>query len=590
MDIIPLGDSALIVRVRDRFDDAPEETLDTVLRAFQQLRGANIPGVIELAPAYTSVAVFFDPVAVARATETPDKMFEWLATRIRGVVAAGAERGRHRSGASPVVRLLKIPVCYDREFALDIDDVARCAKTSPSEVVRLHSAAEYRVACIGFVPGFPFLTGLPKELATPRREVPRKEIPLGSVGIGGAQTGIYPLRSPGGWNLIGRTPLRLFDSQKNPPALLRAGDRVRFRKITRDEFEVVIHEPSSRAQSRVPVAIPSVGHGDSSTSVGMIATIQRAGFLTSVQDLGRTGLREFGVSSGGALNSFGLRVANLLVGNHEGAAGLEITLGGLQLRFEDERIVAWCGGEFDVSIGSTQLPPGHAGHVQAGERLKFGRPQIGCRAWLAVSGGIDVPAVLGSQSTDLRAQFGGFGGRTLRDGDELHLGTRPGSSPPATGISTWTAPHDWVSPAMPKPILRFVRGVDWDRFNTSTLRHLTTEAFTVSPDSDRMGVRLEGPELKRTDESDLISEAVAPGTIQVPPNGKPILLLGDCQTIGGYPKIAHVITVDLPLAAQLRAGDRVRFSEVSIADAYRFLLERERQLERFRIGLSLHDS
>src|SRR6266480_82223 len=170
MQIIPLGDSALIVRVRDRFDDAPEETLDTVLRAFQQLRGANIPGVIELAPAYTSVAVFFDPVAVARATETPDKMFEWLATRIRGVVAAGAERGRHRSGASPVVRLLKIPVCYDREFALDIDDVARCAKTSPSEVVRLHSAAEYRVACIGFVPGFPFLTGLPKELATPRRE------------------------------------------------------------------------------------------------------------------------------------------------------------------------------------------------------------------------------------------------------------------------------------------------------------------------------------------------------------------------------------------------------------------------------------
>src|SRR5438067_9092700 len=134
MQIIPLGDSALIVRVRDRFDDAPEETLDTVLRAFQQLRGANIPGVIELAPAYTSVAVFFDPVAVVKATETPDKMFEWLATRIREVVAAGTlsavasakadDRGRHCSSASPVVRLLEIPVCYDREFVLDFDDVA----------------------------------------------------------------------------------------------------------------------------------------------------------------------------------------------------------------------------------------------------------------------------------------------------------------------------------------------------------------------------------------------------------------------------------------------------------------------------------
>jgi inhibitor of KinA len=133
--------------------------------------------------------------------------------------------------------LVEIPVCYDPEYALDIDDVARRANISPGEVVRLHSSAEYRVACIGFVPGFPFLTGLPKELATPRRDMPRKEIPPGSVGIGGAQTGIYPLRSPGGWNLIGRTPLRLFDPGKNPPTLLQAGDRVRFRAVTRDEFE-----------------------------------------------------------------------------------------------------------------------------------------------------------------------------------------------------------------------------------------------------------------------------------------------------------------------------------------------------------------
>ncbi|HZR06616.1 MAG TPA: biotin-dependent carboxyltransferase family protein [Candidatus Udaeobacter sp.] len=318
--------------------------------------------------------------------------------------------------------------------------------------------------------------------------------------------------------------------------------------------------------------------------------VERAGFLTSVQDLGRTGFREFGVSSGGALDFFGLRVANLLVGNHEGAAGLEVTLGGLQLRFEDGHVIAWCGGEFDAQIGSTPLPAGHAAHVQAGERLKFGRPQIGCRAWLAVSGGIEAPVVLGSRSTDLRAEFGGFEGRTLRDGDLIPLGAWPGSQPPATAISSWTAPHDWVSPAKPKPILRFVRSVDWKRFDASTLQRLTTEAFIVSPDSDRMGARLEGPELKRVDESDLISEAVAPGAIQVPPSGKPILLLGDCQTIGGYPKIAHVITIDLGIAAQLRAGDHVRFSEVSLADAHRLLLEREREFERFRIGISLQST
>jgi antagonist of KipI len=144
-----------------------------------------------------------------------------------------------------------------------------------------------------------------------------------------------------------------------------------------------------------------------------------------------------------------------------------------------------------------------------------------------------------------------------------------------------------VSPAKRYPVLRFVRGVDWDRFNASTLQRFTSEAFSASPDSDRMGVRLDGPELKCDDEIDLISEAVAPGTIQVPPSGKPILLLGDCQTIGGYPKIAHVITVDLGIAAQLRAGDRVRFSEVPLQDANRLLMERERDLERFRIGVSL---
>jgi antagonist of KipI len=316
--------------------------------------------------------------------------------------------------------------------------------------------------------------------------------------------------------------------------------------------------------------------------------VTRAGFLTSVQDLGRTGFRRFGVSTSGALDSFALRVANLLVENDEGAAGLEITIGGLQLRFEDERIVAWCGGEFDVQIGSRALPAGHVAYLQAGDELKFGRAQIGCRCWLAISGGIDVPVVLGSRSTDLRANFGGFEGRALRDGDQLSLGEfRQSETAAAAKISSWTAPHDWASPASRHPSLRFIRGVDWNRFNDVTIQRFTQHEFTVSPDSDRMGVRFDGSELKREDETDLISEAVAPGTIQVPPSGKPILLLGDCQTIGGYPKIAHVITVDLGIAAQLRAGDGVRFFEVSLQDAHRLLLERERDLERFRIGLSL---
>jgi inhibitor of KinA len=236
MEIIPLGESALIVRVRDRFEDAPEETLDEVLCAFQRLRKAGIPGVIELASAYTSVAVFFDPITVAKSSGTPDEVFDSLATRIRASLSGVDHLGRAKRSPS---RTAEIPVCYDPEFAADLDDVARHAQISTSEVVHLHSAAEYRVACIGFVPGFPFLAGLPKKLATPRRTSPRKGIPPGSVGIGGAQTGIYPLRSPGGWNLIGRTPLKLFDPEENPPTLLRAGDRVRFRAISKEEFEAL---------------------------------------------------------------------------------------------------------------------------------------------------------------------------------------------------------------------------------------------------------------------------------------------------------------------------------------------------------------
>src|SRR5437016_6487562 len=199
--------------------------------------------------------------------------------------------------------------------------------------------------------------------------------------------------------------------------------------------------------------------------------VTRAGFLTSVQDLGRSGYRQFGVSLGGALDAFALRVANLLVGDNESAAGLEITFGGLQLRFADERVVAWCGGEFDVRSGSAPLPAGHAARLQAGEELRFGRPQSGCRSWLAISGGIDVPIILGSRSTDLRAGYGGVEGRVLRDGDILLLGARPGCSTLATtGIGSWTAPNAWVSPAKRDRMLRLVSGAEWARLNDLTLK------------------------------------------------------------------------------------------------------------------------
>jgi antagonist of KipI len=348
----------------------------------------------------------------------------------------------------------------------------------------------------------------------------------------------------------------------------------------------------------------------------MKALVESAGFLTSVQDLGRMGFRQSGVSVGGALDSHALRVANALVGNEDDAAGLEATFGKLRLRFEDQRLVAWCGGAFTARINDEDLPPGHAGLVTKDYELLMIAPSAGSRAWLAISGGIDVPLVLGSRSTDLRGNFGGREGRALRDGDTLLLGQsaliltfsqREKELPlpkgegwgeghaivaPSSGkrISEWSAPAPWTAIDPQDAVLRVVKGNNWERFAPDALQSFLSAAFAVTPDSDRMGARLEGPRLDFVEPSDLLSEAVAPGTVQVPPNGKPILLLGDCQTIGGYPKIAHVITVDLPIAAQLWPGDAVRFREVSLAEAQNLLREREEDFARFRVGLSLHFS
>jgi antagonist of KipI len=326
----------------------------------------------------------------------------------------------------------------------------------------------------------------------------------------------------------------------------------------------------------------------------MSATILRAGPLTTVQDLGRNGFRGIGVGTSGALDCFAARVANLLAGNYEAAALIEVTLGMFRIRFNDARVLAWCGGGFEVRIGGEQIPAGHAFSVVAGDELAFDRPNPGSRAWLAISGGIDLSLILGSRSTDLRANFGGMEGRSLRAGDELPLGAIPARATAfsralaSSRIGHWSAPANWAITVASHPVLRVVRGIDWNRFEEGAQTALFGESFAVTAEADRMGVRLDGPELNRSEAGDLISEAVTPGTVQIPPNGKPILLLGDCQTIGGYPKIAHVITADLPIAAQLRPGDQLRFSEVSLADAHELLLTRERELERFRIGLEFH--
>ena len=235
IEFTPLGDSALTLRLHNAEGLPPD-----VVAMLQCLEAAAIPGVVEFTPSYTTIAVFYDPAVVQRAGAPADGIIEWLESRITDAIAA-APSETIQTGKSSV----EIPVCYDPEFALDLNDVAQHTGLSSEEIVRRHARATYRVNCVGFTPGFPYLSGLPAELATPRRATPRKSVPAGSVAIGSAQTGIYPQSSPGGWNVIGRTRLRLFDVAKNPPALLRAGDVVHFREITRIEFDALVGRRSA---------------------------------------------------------------------------------------------------------------------------------------------------------------------------------------------------------------------------------------------------------------------------------------------------------------------------------------------------------
>jgi antagonist of KipI len=312
----------------------------------------------------------------------------------------------------------------------------------------------------------------------------------------------------------------------------------------------------------------------------MTVSVISAGFQTTVQDCGRTGLRKFGVTPGGALDPISLRLVNLLVGNLECTAGLECVSGRLRLRFHDERILAWSGGEFEVRLGDKLVPVLHCARVSTDIEIL---PQRGGRAWLAISGGINVPEILGSRATDLRAHFGGWEGRALRDGNELPLGVESELSARVRDeipdhVSDWSAPR-FVARGK---LLRIIRGKNWD---DNIGAKLLAQKFRIAMDSDRMGLRLEGEEIASASRRELVSEAVTQGTVQLPPSGAPVVLLQGCQTIGGYPKIAHVITVDLGYAAQLQPLDEVRFELIELEEARQLLREREREIALFRAGL-----
>lgn len=308
---------------------------------------------------------------------------------------------------------------------------------------------------------------------------------------------------------------------------------------------------------------------ESSSSIEVL----KPGAYTTVQDLGCTGYQHLGVPVSGAMDEVALRLANSLAGNSAHAAALEATLMGPALRFSADTVIACCGADLSASVDGMAVPLATAFPIKAGAILQFGRKVSGVRSYLAVQGGFSVPDVMGSSSTYARAGFGGFGGRALRKGDVLHFKSAVPSIPERSQAAL-SAEAALLAAMVSQGPIRVVAGPEWDEFTPAAREQWLGQAWRISAQSDRMGYRFEGAVLARNTQSSILSEPVTFGTVQVPPDGQPIVLMAERQTTGGYPRIANVIAADLFRLAQCAPGDHVRFVLVDMDTAQQLLIER----------------
>lgn len=323
----------------------------------------------------------------------------------------------------------------------------------------------------------------------------------------------------------------------------------------------------------------------------MSIEVIRPGLLSTIQDEGRTGYRRYGIHPGGVMDTFAARAANMLVGNPRNAAVLEMTMTGLELRFQESQLVSLCGGNLTATVDHLPVPLWRPVLVRAGSVLKFGPCRHGLRCYLALAGGIAAPEVMGSRSTDLKTGLGGLAGRPLRVADLLSTGE------PSEEAQGWMKRleqqgeesernHRILAPAWflsererpdyyGRSVIRVMESKDSSLFSEASLGHFYAEKYVISPQSDRMGYRMQGSRLELNQPLDRLSEAVTYGTVQVPPDGQPIILMADHQTIGGYPVIAQVAQVDMPILAQARPGTRISFAQITHDQARQLYMEQE---------------
>jgi len=320
----------------------------------------------------------------------------------------------------------------------------------------------------------------------------------------------------------------------------------------------------------------------------------RAGILTTIQDLGRYGYQKFGLNINGAMDEGAARVANILVGNDENCAVLELTLTGTSLKMTADHLIAICGGDMSATMNGQSVPNWQPFIASKDAIISFGHYKSGCRVYIALAGGINVSAVLGSYSTNIRANIGGYEGRALRNGDVIEVHDMRSQSC-SMGLwkklhsnesNTFNAQHFGIAYA-DSVTIRFIAGPEYDLLDEDNKMKFTQSKWIIDSQSDRMGYRLQGPSLEMKRKQELITEGVVHGIIQLPANGQPIVLLSDRQTTGGYPRIAVVAAVDIPMFGQLKPGSAITFAAVTIEEAEKLLFDSEKDIKRLKIAIQL---
>lgn len=537
-DIRWAGPRALLVEL---------ESLDAVLALHSELLENPLDGQVDLLAAARTVLAVFDSRANARAARAAVARRETVASFDRA------------SSGSPV----RIEVVYDGD---DLTEVGQLTGLGADGVVAAHTGQLWTAAFGGFAPGFAYLVGENAALNVPRRSTPRTAVPAGSVALAGNFSAVYPRSSPGGWQLIGRTAARMWDLDRDQPALLRPGSTVQYVAV-RELVELHGRPGQSTADNAAgrEASDSSIREPEGGTTPAL--EIVAPGPQSLIQDLGRPGYGDLGVSASGAADPTSTRQANRLVGNPPGDAVVENVLGGLTVRARGQLTAALSGAPVPAGIegskGTRPAPMYAPFALHDGEVLRLDRPESGLRSYLAVRGGIDVAPVLGSRSTDIMSGIGPAplaAGMVLPVG-EVHHGYIVGAPEPSPLPETVRS----VDPGSPA-ILRITPGPREDWFLPASRQALTEQTWTVTAESNRVGVRLgthgTGSPLERARTEELPSEGAVAGSLQVPPSGLPVLFLADHPVTGGYPVIAAVIPEDLPVAAQLPPGTALKFVAV----------------------------